>query len=168
MIGCWGVGGYDLACRWPGGCGRGDGQTVFWSISEKNLSPKKVQKSLWKKSERTRKALVNQLCIMHSFCTLFALIMHNALPLRSSCHQKTHLNPLTKLTSYIMSPFKWHVMSHDARGPNSTHLIIDHKDGGAACRMHCRKLQGNSKDADSSPVSIGPDGSTSASLSCPR
>ena len=55
-----------------GGCGRGDGQTVFLNRSEKTLSPKKVQKSLWKKSERARKALVNQLCIMHSFCINYA------------------------------------------------------------------------------------------------
>jgi hypothetical protein len=40
--------------------------------SEKNLLPKKVQKSLWKKSERARKALVNQLRIMHSFCFNYA------------------------------------------------------------------------------------------------
>jgi len=39
---------------------------------------KKGTKKSSEKSERTRKALVNQLCIMHSFCTLFALIMHNA------------------------------------------------------------------------------------------
>ena len=43
--------------------------------SEKNLSPKKVQKSLWKKSERARKASQRQLCIMHSLCTNYA---HNA------------------------------------------------------------------------------------------
>ena len=43
--------------------------------SEKNLSPKKVQKSLWKKSERARKALVNQLRIMHSFCINYALFL---------------------------------------------------------------------------------------------
>ena len=29
-----------------GGCGRGDGQTVFWSIEAKRISPEKVQKSL--------------------------------------------------------------------------------------------------------------------------
>ena len=34
--------------------------------SEKNLSPKKVHKSLWKKSERARKASQRQLCIMHN------------------------------------------------------------------------------------------------------
>ena len=44
--------------------------------SEKNLSPKKVHKSLWKKSERARKASQRQLCIMHSLCTINALIMH--------------------------------------------------------------------------------------------
>jgi hypothetical protein len=57
----------------PGGCGRGDGQTVFWSIEVKRIFAKKgTQKSLWKKSERARKASQRQLCIMHSFCTNYA------------------------------------------------------------------------------------------------
>ena len=52
---------------YTGGCGRGDGQTVFWSRSEKNLARKGTKKSLKKKKRASEKGILNgnyALCIM--------------------------------------------------------------------------------------------------------
>ena len=45
--------------------------------SEKNFSPKKVQKSLRKKKRANEKGTRESIMHYASFCTLFALIMHN-------------------------------------------------------------------------------------------
>ena len=51
----------------PGGCGRGDGQTVFWSIEVKRIFAKKGTKKSLEKKASERERLLNgnyALCIM--------------------------------------------------------------------------------------------------------
>ena len=84
-----------------------------WSIEVKRIFRQKRYKKVFgkKASERERHSWIN-----YALCILFALIMHSFLSPENT------LKPTYKTYLLIMSPFKWHVMSHDARGPNSTHL----------------------------------------------
>ena len=83
--------------------------------SEKNLHQKRYKKVFGKKASERERLLNGN----YALCILFALIMHQCI----IAVENQKLKP-TKLTSDIISPFKWHVMARRTRTQQTQPLWV--------------------------------------------